>query len=475
MEKIEEGVCTYQNSDEDVVMISAPADTSDNQPSGDEMLSPGLTNNLPSGDEVLSPGLTNTHDLMTVPVLSTEQSISTSTSVEEAVLPISPSTAEDEVMISPPADTSNKYPSIIVQLNDKSGDKVSFPIVTDTHDRNTVPVLSTDTVEDEVMISPPTDTSDKYPSTIVQLNDKPHEGPPTQNISRGTECDNIKTIEQLVSILRREEKKSLVNCTAQKVSGNTITVSKFEGLNLNQYSLAKAENCRQYHAVCKSGCKKMVDAANYLLQKNWIPLPKLWRTCFSLKRYDCDKAQRRLLQMPVACIRLKNGVVVIEKNSDNCYHGVISEINQIYDMLPLTDNVKKEDPIRKDECQDLLKSATSTSEVQKIKHVIASTHNMSQREAQRLGIRRLKQRAAQVEDATETVKNIKSKHNYFAKLEQKAFLHTHGLDFELYLSSDSSDSSEWESEDEEVVEIKEKPSSHTLSASLDIEERLEKL
>ncbi len=258
------------------------------------------------------------------------------------------------------------------------------------------------------------------------------------------------------------------------MSGNTITVSKFEGLNLNQYSLAKAENCRQYHAVCKSGCKEMVDAANDLLQKKWIPLPKLWRTCFSLKRYDCEKAQRRLLQMPVACIRLKNGVVVIEKNSDNCYHGVISEINQIYDMLPLTDNAKKEDPIRKDECQDLLKSATSTSEVQKIKHVIASTHNMSQREAQRLGIRRLKQRAAQVEGATETVKNIRSKHNYFAKLEQKAFLHTQGLDFEFYLSSDSSDSSEWDSEDEEVIEIKEKPSSHTLSASLDIEERLEK-
>ncbi len=89
-----------------------------------------------------------------------------------------------------------------------------------------------------------------------------------------------------------------------------------------------------------------VVAANDLLQKKRIPLPKLWRTCFSLKRYDCEKAQRRLLQMPVACIRLKNGVVVIEKNSDNCYHGVISEINQIYDMLPLTDNANKKRPYK---------------------------------------------------------------------------------------------------------------------------------
>ena len=191
MQKVEEGVSTYQNSDEDIVMISAPTDTSDNQPSGDEVLSPGLTNNQPSGDEVLSPGLANTHDLITVQMLSTEQSRSTSTGMDEAVLPISPSTAEDEVMISPPADTSDKYPSIIVQLNDKSGNKVLSSIVTGTHDPMTVPVLSTEqsiststameedvlptsssTAEDEVMISPPTDTSDKYPSIIVQLNDK---------------------------------------------------------------------------------------------------------------------------------------------------------------------------------------------------------------------------------------------------------------------------------------------------------------
>jgi hypothetical protein len=179
-EKVEEDVSTYNNSDEDVVMIPKPADTSDNRP---------------SGDEVLSPGLTNTHDLMTAPVLSTEQSRSTSTGMEEAVLSISPSTAE--VIISPPADTSDNHPSIIVQLNDKSGDKVSFPMVTDTHDRNAVPVLSTEQsistslplcnstgmeeavlpispspAEDEVMISPPADTSNKYPSIIVQLNDK---------------------------------------------------------------------------------------------------------------------------------------------------------------------------------------------------------------------------------------------------------------------------------------------------------------
>ncbi len=170
---------------EDEVMISPPADTSDKYPSIIVQL------NDKSGNKVLSSIVTYTHDPMTVPVLSTKQSISTSTGMEEAVLPTSLSTAEDEVMISPPTDTSDKYPSIIVQLNDKSGNKVLSSIVTDTHDPMTVPVLSTEqsiststgmeedvlptsssTAEDKVMISPPTDTSDKYPSIIVQLNDK---------------------------------------------------------------------------------------------------------------------------------------------------------------------------------------------------------------------------------------------------------------------------------------------------------------
>ena len=102
------------------------------------------SDNQPSGDEVSSPGLTNTHDLITVQMLSTEQPRSTSTGMDEAVLPISPSTAEDEVMISPPTDTSDKYLSIIVQPNDKPGNKVLSPIVTDTHDQIAVSVLPTE-------------------------------------------------------------------------------------------------------------------------------------------------------------------------------------------------------------------------------------------------------------------------------------------------------------------------------------------
>jgi hypothetical protein len=82
-------------------------------------------------------------------------------------------------------------------------------------------------------------------------------------------------------------------------------------------------------------------------------------------------------------------------------------------MKPLMSKIDKGIPLDKESCQDLLSSATATSEVQRIKHVIVSTHNLSQRQAHSLGIRNLRKRAIQVEEATKTVKNIRSKHKYF--------------------------------------------------------------
>ena len=74
----------------------------------------------------------------------------------------------------------------------------------------------------------------------------------------GTETDKT---EELISSLRKEEQKCLRTFTTQEASGRTVKVSKFEGLNLSEYKLAKAENCGQYHEVCRSGCSEMVHAA----------------------------------------------------------------------------------------------------------------------------------------------------------------------------------------------------------------------
>lgn len=250
------------------------------------------------------------------------------------------------------------------------------------------------------------------------------DGPQIENSNQGASLSE--STKECVLILRGQEKSALEIIT-EETSGHKIKISNFEGLDLDEYKFAKAENCRKNHALCKSGCKEMINAAATVCSEKCIPLSVLWRKCFPSKSYDCEKAQRRLLRMPVACIKLENGVVVVEKSKTNCYSHVISGISQMRKMKPLMSKIDKDIPLNKESCQDLLSSATATSEVQRIKHVIASTHNLSQRQTQSLGIRNLRKRAIQVEEATKTVKNIRSKHKYFAKVEQRAFLSSQAL------------------------------------------------
>ena len=294
--------------------------------------------------------------------------------------------------------------------------------------------------------------------------------PLVENRNQGAE--SIESIEKFVSILRGQEKTAMENVvTADETSGHKIRISSFEGLDLHQYRLAKAENCRQYHECCKSGCREMVNAADIVIRQQCIPLGVLWRKCFPSKPYDCEKSQRRLLQMPVACIRFQHGLVVVQKSRSNSYSGVISEILQMNKMTLVTGNTKKEVFLEKESCQDLLKSATATSEVQRLKHVISSTHNLSQREARNLGIRNLRKRAKQVEEVTKVVRTIRSKHKYFAKVEQRVFLDSQGVDYHEYLSSDSDTESHSSSESEyECTETKD--SKRTSLVPLDIEETL---
>ncbi len=48
----------------------------------------------------------------------------------------------------------------------------------------------------------------------------------------------------------------------------------------------------------------MVVAAKIVLKEKYVSLSNLWRRLFLTVNYDSEKAQRKLLQMPVASLRL---------------------------------------------------------------------------------------------------------------------------------------------------------------------------
>ena len=136
-----------------------------------------------------------------------------------------------------------------------------------------------------------------------------------------------------------------------------------------------------------------------MLQETFIPLPALWRRAFPDIKYDCEKAQRRLLQMPVACLRLKDGCYVVEK-TDGHYDDVKEKIVVSLANLSAVQDYKDSQMNNSvDEFKEYLNAAPNEAERRRMKHLMASTHNMSSRQAAKFGMFHVRKRAEKVVSA----------------------------------------------------------------------------
>ena len=86
-----------------------------------------------------------------------------------------------------------------------------------------------------------------------------------------------------------------------------------------------------------------------------------------------------------------------------------------------------------------------------MKHLMASSFDMSARQATKFGMSNLKKRAEKVVSAAEKISPIKNKHLYFAKVEQKVYLQSIGRTPDGFLTSSSSESECSDEEDEEMI------------------------
>lgn len=65
-------------------------------------------------------------------------------------------------------------------------------------------------------------------------------------------------------------------------------------------------------------------------------------------------------------------------------------------------------------------------ERERMKHLMASSYNMSTHEATKFGMSNLRKRAEKVVSAAAKISDIKNKHLHFAKIKQKVFLQSIG-------------------------------------------------
>ena len=236
-----------------------------------------------------------------------------------------------------------------------------------------------------------------------------------------------------------------------------VRESLMDNLTLEKYNIAKREQCSRKHKAC-SKCSSVVGASRCVLENKFVALPYLWNKYFN-GQYDSGKAQRKILQMPVAAISVNGKLFIVEKDHVcNTYEDMKTKIN-IY--LEDNSSQKEKDYLPRKDYEELISLSESTSQQQILKHTICNAYNMSKRAGSRVyGIANLKNRAEAVKDAASIVAEIKQKHKKAMRIEQQTLLNSCGLDPSECLSSASSSESE-SSDDSEISLDSESSNSET--------------
>jgi hypothetical protein len=112
----------------------------------------------------------------------------------------------------------------------------------------------------------------------------------------------------LVDILSKQELRVLSKTTIN----NGVRESLMEKLTLRMYIITKGEQCLRNHKNY-SKCNSFVSASKCVVENKFVHLPCLWNKYFNGK-YDSGKAQRKVLQMPVATISVNGKLFIVEKD-----------------------------------------------------------------------------------------------------------------------------------------------------------------
>ena len=226
--------------------------------------------------------------------------------------------------------------------------------------------------------------------------------------------------------LQYEESRNLTDKSKQRVYPG-VRASLFNGLTLQQYVTAKKTRCSEIHNNVSCSCQPLIDAATIVLSNRFTPLTVLWNKVFPGILYDCEILY----------------VYISQKKEKVDYSVMMNELSQ---SLPSS---QSKCYISSSEFFDILESTESDAERTLLKHVVCSGYNLSKRQAHsKFKISRMKERAIAVSEACQKAKQIKALYMHLAKIEQKAFLTSQGIDFDEYLDVSSSDNED-ESKDSE--------------------------
>ena len=75
-------------------------------------------------------------------------------------------------------------------------------------------------------------------------------------------------------------------------------------LTLKEYYIARKYYCSLHHSACKE-CSSMLQVTEMIIQNGFVKLKTAFTTAFpTVKNYNQQYTRRRLLQMPLICLRI---------------------------------------------------------------------------------------------------------------------------------------------------------------------------
>lgn len=195
-------------------------------------------------------------------------------------------------------------------------------------------------------------------------------------------------------------------------------------LTLTEFILACKANCLESHS--RTGCKEcesMITAAEIVQREHIFPLASVYKEAFPTVTYQSESAKKRLLKMPLACIR-------VGKVSDGTAQLLVMELvtgldyRKIQQMCAKVKSVSSAaHALSKDEVKRVLSLAQSECEKECLRYAMYKSYGLTPSGARRrFGFERMGERAKDVESCIKVVEEIKLSFEDLAAMRLKALM-----------------------------------------------------
>ena len=108
---------------------------------------------------------------------------------------------------------------------------------------------------------------------------------------------------ELIRNYTKQCNQKLSDSSRQRLADN-VYISLFRGLSLKEYVSVRTMDCHSRHTQPCFQCAALTSVANRVEQEGHIRLSTAFKMAFPSQAYKADIARQRMLQMPLACIRV---------------------------------------------------------------------------------------------------------------------------------------------------------------------------